>query len=156
MAKSITSLSGSAKDDYLGRVLGEEAGLDPAARRDLAERLQREVTRVWVKAPAVADEAVAQGAAEPEIAGEAAATDAAAETAGFNPYAPNVVVVIRRSGREGALEALNAIERPEHLRLLAREQQLVVDAALVEPAAIRAAIVAAAERRIANRRAAAS
>lgn len=73
----------------------------------------------------------------------------------FDPYNPNVVVVVRTAGRERALAALGSIDRVENLRLLAREQQLSVAADLATPAELRAAIVAAAERRIANRRAAA-
>jgi hypothetical protein len=48
------------------------------------------------------------------------------------------------------------IESLDDLRLLAREQRLAVGAGLSSAAELRAAIVTAAERRIANRMAAAS
>jgi hypothetical protein len=67
-----------------------------------------------------------------------------------------VVVVIRTEGRAAALEALQRISDAGNLRLLAREQQLSIDAGLTGPDDLAEAIVAAAERRIANRRAAAS
>jgi hypothetical protein len=54
------------------------------------------------------------------------------------------------------LEELTSIDDVASLRLLAREQQLGIANDLDEAADIRLAIVAAAERRIANRRAAAS
>jgi hypothetical protein len=73
----------------------------------------------------------------------------------FDPYSPNVVVVVRKSGGEAALAALAAIDSTENLRLLAREQRLNVDADVSSAAEMRTAIVMAAERRIANRVAAA-
>ena len=66
-----------------------------------------------------------------------------------------MIVVVRKSGREAALVALAGIESLDHLRLLAREQRLTVPAEMSSPEDLRAAIVTAAERRIANRVAAA-
>jgi hypothetical protein len=80
----------------------------------------------------------------------------AAATSSFDPYSPNVIVVIRKSGREAALAALAAIDSADHLRLLAREQRLALSADVRSAQELRAAIVTAAERRIANRMAAAS
>ena len=74
----------------------------------------------------------------------------------FDPFSPNIVVVVRKSGRAAALAALDAIDSLDNLRLLAREQRLSVSADLASAAELRAAIVTAAERRIANRMAAAS
>jgi hypothetical protein len=73
----------------------------------------------------------------------------------FDPFALNVVVVLRTAGRDAALAALKQIEDCANLRLLAREQQLSVGTDVASAAELSAAIVAAAERRIANRRAAA-
>jgi hypothetical protein len=80
----------------------------------------------------------------------------AVASASFDPFSPNVVVILRTSGRAAALAALAAIDREEHLRLLAREQRLNVGPDLASLAELRAAIVGAAERRVANRVAAAS
>ena len=63
---------------------------------------------------------------------------------------------MRKSGRAAALAALDAIDSLDNLRLLAREQRLSVSADTRLAAEMRAAIVTAAERRIANRMAAAS
>jgi hypothetical protein len=65
-------------------------------------------------------------------------------------------VIVRKQGRNVALAALEAIESIENLRLLAREQRLSIGEEHGTAADIRAAIVTAAERRIANRMAAAS
>ena len=147
MAKSVNSLSGAAKDAYLQKTITAETELDAAARERLAERLQAEVTRVWVRTTAMTEPVVdtLPEASEPESA-----------TPGFDPFTPNVVVVVRTAGRDEALAALGEIAEIDHLKLLAREQQLGIEADLTGPDAIRLAIVAAAERRIANRRAAAS
>ena len=74
----------------------------------------------------------------------------------FDPFSPNVIVVFRKSGRDAALAALAGIDSADQLRLLAREQRLVVPADVSSTQELRAAIVTAAERRIANRMAAAS
>jgi hypothetical protein len=74
----------------------------------------------------------------------------------FDPFSPNIIVVVRTAGREAALAALTAIDSPDNLRLLAREQRLTVAGDAASAADLRIAIVTAAERRIANRMAAAT
>jgi hypothetical protein len=107
--------------------------------------------------PVVAGEALP--AAEPEAAPPPVATKKAARKPNaappFDPFSPNVIVVVRKSGRDAALEALGAIDNVDNLRLLAREQRLSIGTDLETIADVRAAIVTAAERRIANRMAAA-
>ena len=66
------------------------------------------------------------------------------------------MVLLRTGGRERLLGALESIDSADNLRLLAREQRLSVGADLTSPAELRGAIVQAAERRVANRIAAAS
>jgi len=144
MAKSVKSLSGAEKDAYLARVA---AGDGKAAADIVAQRLASEVTRVWVKVEALADETSPEDGAD---AAEAAPGDE------FDPFNPNVVVVLRRGGRDKVLSELAAIAAPDRLRILAREQQLTIPAELADAQDIRVAIVAAAERRVANRRAAAN
>lgn len=102
-------------------------------------------------APAAAEKAPDEPAAAPGSAPESAAADPA-----FDPYAFSVVVVLTKSGKDGLMKRLAAIDRPEHLRRLADAQHLAVDRALTRAADLRSAIVKAAEARIANRRAAAS
>ncbi len=162
MAKTRNPLSGAAKDAYLRQRLASAADSVPGSGEPLLERLQSEITRVWVRTSALADLAATagpdiepqSGEAEvgeppPDVAGEACA-------AAFDPFTPNVVVVLRVSGREQTLAALGHITAAANLKLLAREQQLGIDPALDGVDELRAAIVTAAERRIANRRAAAS
>lgn len=154
MARSKRALSGGAKDVYLARRIAEAPGLDEDAALSLARRLKDEIALISLKRPArVEREEVveAAAAAEPQpIVVEVV------DVAEFDPYSPNVIVVIRTQGREALLAELAAIEDVANLRLLAREQQLSVAPELADAGAIRVAIIEAAERRIANRRAAAS
>ena len=146
MAKGIKSLTGVDKDAYLERVHAAAKDAGEPVDEPMLARLKTEVTRVWVKAGALADatEAVAESAAPPSPGDT------------FNPYEPNVIVVLRTAGRERLLDALRSIATADRLRLLAREQQLGVDAEVADAEELRLAIVSAAERRVANRRAAAS
>lgn len=162
MARSTRALAGAAKDAYLARLVGSVDGLDETVRADLTERLTQEIALVSLKRHA-AKSAQRQHVAEAE-GGTLVATDVCSDAtaatpppeSAFDPYSPNVIVVIRTRGREAVLAELHSIDDVERLRILAREQQLGIAADLADAAELRLAIVAAAERRIANRRAAAS
>ena len=136
-------LNGIAKDAWLRRQIA-----DGGSTEALTRRLQAEIASLKVRGATDAEtESARTGPPGTDVAGEAPV---------FDPYAPNIVVVVRTRGRAAAEAALAAIGSVDNLRWLAREQSLAVDAALADPASVRAAIVTAAERRIANRRAAAS
>jgi hypothetical protein len=174
-------LSGAAKDAYLARIVREEGAGGAGMVGRILARLQDEVALVSLRrvadagagrrsAGALAISTPVQrngsGGAAPadvETAGGAPSSDGAdhgveprTPAAEFDPYSPNVVVVFRTRGRDAVLEELTSIDDVASLRLLAREQQLGIANDLDEATEIRLAIVAAAERRIANRRAAAS
>lgn len=164
-------LSGTAKDAFVDRAVAAIPGLGVRARARVASCLKRELASV-VPATAAAKRSAAgeasaaraqRGAREKSPAGEALsaspaanAPEPAAPAVAFDPFTPNVVVVIRTQGREAALAALVSIDDVANLKLLAREQQLGIPPDLHDAGEIRCAIVAAADRRIANRRAAAS
>ncbi len=77
----------------------------------------------------------------------------------FDPYAFGLVPIFRLEGPEGLMQRLNEIRRLDHLRKMARLQQIILPAELrhgdtaIED--VRSAIVAAVHKRIADRRAAA-
>lgn len=161
MAKSSRTLTGATKNLYFERVLEGESDLDRESSDRLLARLTSEVALVTLKAGRTrktalkkndAGIATTSGDASVELAGLVNAEAARA----FDPYSPNVIVVIRTKGREAVLAELHGIVDVDSLRLLAREQQLGIEPNLSCADDIRLAIVAAAERRIANRRAAAS
>lgn len=178
MRKKTKALSGASQDAYFRRVLKANPNLSADERDQLVRRLRQEVAQLRVRmeprqqsdpppvvsAPAEvvaavaplpsADISVEQPATRAELPPPILEPGLAAEP--FDPFSPNIVVVVRKSGRAAALAALDAIDSLDDLRLLAREQRLSVSADLLSAAEVRAAIVTAAERRIANRMAAAS
>ena len=173
MRKKTKALSGASQDAYFRRVLKANPNLSAGERDQLVRKLRQEVAQLRVRIeprqggnplPVVAApaEAIAPAAARqppPAIAAEPRPPpipDPVPAPAPFDPFSPNIVVVVRKSGRAAALAALDAIDSLDNLRLLAREQRLSVSADLLSVAEVRTAIVTAAERRIANRMAAAS
>ena len=148
MAKKTKALSGASQDAYFRRVLKAHPTL-PAEERDrLVSRLRQDIAQLRLRTHARRD----AGMQSPAIATPAPT----AASPGFDPFSPNIVVVLRKSGRDAALVALGGIDSTDDLRLLAREQRLSVPPDVSSAEELRAAIVAAAERRIANRLAAAS
>ena len=76
-----------------------------------------------------------------------------------DPYAVKLVPVFQREGRDGLLARLGGIDAIDHLRQIAKAQQIVLPQALRagegDPDTLRAAIVDAVAKRVADRRAAA-
>jgi hypothetical protein len=161
-------LNGAAKDAFLRQLLAAEPGLDEDVRKRLARTLQSSIALVSLRYGNLPEETEIACASETGDAAPAEPIPQANDTAAtgadatstvaepFDPYSPNVIVVFRTQGRDAALAELHSIEDVECLRLLAREQQLGIASNLADATDIRHAIVAAAERRVANRRAAAS
>jgi hypothetical protein len=153
--RKATALSGAAQDAYFRRVFKGEADLSAEAREHLLRRLKDEIAQVRLRnRPRAAPASAPPPAAKEAHAGsDPEPSPAAADS--FDPFTPNVIVLVRTAGRLGALAALAAIDTLDELQLLAREQRLSINPDLCSLPEVRAAIVAAAERRIANRLAAA-
>jgi len=147
MAKKTKALSGASQDAYFRRVLKANPHLPADDRERLVGRLRQDIAQLRLRTQARTN----SEAPPPAVC----LPTPAAGTSAFDPFSPNVIVVIRKSGRDAALFALAGIDSAEQLRLLAREQRLAVPANVSSAQELRAAIVAAAERRIANRMAAA-
>ncbi|MFA5952805.1 MAG: hypothetical protein WC807_21310 [Hyphomicrobium sp.] len=156
MAKTTRALSGAAKDAYFRRALEQESGIDMPVGARLLDRLQSGVAQVRVRLDAGSGEPgkVESGSAETAPASVSSAQEASLNEA-FDPFALNVILVLRTRGRDAVLRELEAIQSASSLRLLAREQQLSIGTELATLAEIRDAIATAAERRVANRKAAA-
>jgi hypothetical protein len=177
MARTTKQLSGGGKDKFL-RGLVEAVRDMPAGaatrvsdalvdgitevrvRREVWEQLRSgepvaapEVTPAAPKAQKAKDKA--RVAAPVEVAASPPAAPATPE-AGFDPFAFSAVALLTRKGKPALAAALDQIERAEDLRSLAQAQHLALDPAMTDVVAIRAAIVAGTERRIAERKAAAS
>ena len=165
MQKKTRALSGASQDAYFRRVFKAYPNLSADERERLVRRLRQEVAQLRLRRSArdEAETPAADTAPEPPAAPEPAkpstapaASVPAQASAPFDPFSPNIIVVVRTSGRDAALAALTSIDSPDHLRLLAREQRLAMAGDPTSATDLRMAIVAAAERRIANRMAAAS
>ena len=89
-----------------------------------------------------ADARDSQGSAKPETS--------------FDPYAFSAMVILAKQGREGLARRLAEIKSVDHLKKLADAQHLGFDRSLTKIDDIRKALLAAAEQRLADRRAAAS
>lgn len=160
MTKTTRALSGAAKNAFLDGVLRSVLGDDHAARERLMQDLVAAITAVRVRVEAERatggdrgeelTDAVALPPESPQPAEPAQQGDP------FDPYAPNVVVVLRKQGRDAAIAALLSIGSEDRLRRLASAQQLGLPDAGITIQQICETIMDAAERRVANRRAAAS
>jgi hypothetical protein len=154
MRKKTKALSGASQDAYFRRVLKAYSGRSPEERERMVRQLREEIAQLRVRLPP-RDAKIPHQDQSPRPSVTIGSTSEKPAPA-FDPFSPNVVVVLRTSGRDAALAALATIESPENLRRLAREQRLNFGGDFSSAADLRAAIVAAAERRIANRLAAAS
>ena len=156
MAKKTKALSGASQDAYFRRVLKAHPNLPAEERDGLVRQLRQEIAQLRLRTPThkATEEPPAASLAPTPPPAPAAVSPLA--VASFDPFGINVIVVVRKSGREAALAALGGIDSLDHLRMLAREQRLAVPAEPSSAAELRAEIVSAAERRIANRAAAAS
>lgn len=107
-----------------------------------------------------AGKASAKSAAAPPLTGTGGASlgppAGAKDIAPFDPYAFSVLVVLTKQGRDGLMKRVSDIKSAENLRRLAEAQHLGIDRSLTKLDDLRKAIVAAAEQRLADRRAAAS
>jgi hypothetical protein len=166
MQKKTRALSGASQDAYFRRVFKAYPNLSADERERLVRRLREEIAQLRLRRSArdetetpAAEAPVVEPTSTPEptrVSTAPAAVVPAQTSAPFDPFSPNIIVVVRTAGRDAALAALTAIDSPDNLRLLAREQRLSVAGEPVSAADLRTAIVAAAERRIANRMAAAT
>ncbi len=171
MTKRTRALSGASQDAYFRRLLRSHSSLTPDERDKIVQLLRREIAQLRLRRQQREGDAEASKEAAPAKPAQVAETTptrpadvepapiaprAEPAVAPFDPFSINVVVLLRTGGRERLLGALESIDNADNLRLLAREQRLSVGADLTSPAELRGAIVQAAERRVANRIAAAS
>ena len=141
---------------YFRTLFRAEQGLAPELADRLATRTAVRIKRmvIWddeadadaasAVSAAPADRAHAANDAPPaqQVADRSfAAPPAAGQPAdpAFDPYAFSAVVVLSKSGKDGLMKRLAAIDRPEHLKKLADAQHLALDGSLSTLADLRAA-----------------
>lgn len=138
------ALTGSAAQSYFRALFAAEPGLAPEIAARLARACVREIAQVKVRRPLTV---------RPRAGGR---PPAAPTPPAFDPFAFSLVAVLKKEGRDALLARLARISAPEQLMALAGAQHVPVTAAAATLEELRRAIIAGAERRLADRRAAAS
>jgi|GEM_PF-6268529 len=180
MKRTTKKLSGTSLERFFHRFFHAQTDIDDAQATKLVNAAKQVFSSVrvrptglhFVRAPILIDrstpEALPSSEVVPHIPSTSAMPTAAPTKASvstetgppFDPYAFGLVPIFQRQGREGLLAQLKTIGSLDHLRKMARAQQIVLPADLRrgEPSvdAVREAILIAVEKRIADRRAAAS
>lgn len=185
MTKGVQLWPGDSMRAFYRRHIERETALDAAATERLVEALTRATNRMLVwempaeaqpaprvsvkstetkdKAPAAKAKGTKSGPSAKEAPKPAPAEPAKAAPAAppaqdplFDPYAFSAMVVLTKQGREGLAARLAQIATLEHLRRFADAQHLGFDRSLTKLDDVRKALLAAAEQRLASRRAAAS
>lgn len=174
MPRATKALSGASKEKYFRDLFAAEPGVSPPVAAKLSETCSSEITHLRVKLPTPRRDATAEPAAaaqeaelldvSPEPGDDEVADDPAPAAPEktlpngppFDPYAFSVVAVLKKSGREALMARLTEIASADDLRRLADAQHLGLAPDLGAIGDLRMAIVAGAEQRIADRRAAAS
>jgi hypothetical protein len=147
MAGKTKALSGPGKDKFLRAIASravDKAALLDALHVNIPEiRVRLEVWKETLRdAPGAKD--------VPQSAASSVAPSA------FDPFGFSAVALLTRQGRAALETKLAGITDGVDLRALADAQHLAVDQAVTDAVQLRAAIVSGAERRIAERIAAAS
>lgn len=175
MSAKTKQLSGHAKDRFLEQLIADESGLPADAALRLTARARAVISGVRVrrdegidlrpargKKSAGGEKPEASGAVAPDRTSAAAAPAVAAPktTQPFDPYVFGLVPVYQREGRDGLATKLMTVGDVGQLRLMAQKQQIALPASIragdVAADEVRAAIIAAVEKRVADRKAAAS
>jgi hypothetical protein len=152
----------SARDELkriFERALSREPGIGPDAAERAVRRLMRRTRRIAELGSELGTPRKAPSYRPAAAPAPAFTTPLPRETAppsDFDPFSLGAVVTLARFGRGGLMERLAAIDNVEHLRKLAAAQHLGVEGAVADIGELREAIVTGAERRMAERRAAAS
>jgi hypothetical protein len=164
MVRNTKPLSGGGKDKFLRGLVDAVADVPPGVRLALSAELTQAISEVRVRRQAydrVRDQpdspgAPAKVASTRAVPPKAEALPPAATPPAFDPFAFSVVAVLTKKGKAALLVELDKVLAVEDLRRIADAQHLALDPELSFASHIRAAIVIGAERRIAERKAAAS
>lgn len=185
MKETTVKLSGHSKDQFLERFFAAEVDLDAAARQRLIARTKAAISSLRVRKATLTGlrqssriGAAGQGlrsapapqvtptpaktapvTAVPQAPAPAAPITPEAPDTAFDAYAIGLVPVFQREGRDGLIAKLAAIDSVDHLRQMAKAQQIVLPQPLrlgeATAEAVREGIADSVAKRIADRKAAA-
>jgi len=154
MSKGKQLWPGDEMQAFFRAHIRRETALDAEAAEKLAAALTKAVNRmlVWDMPEDIPEAPASTAKAEHPI--DVQERHDRAEN--FNPYLFSALVALAKHGRDGLMSRLNEIETAENLRAFAEAQHVPVDESLEGTDDIRNAIVAGVERRLADRKAAAT
>lgn len=169
MKDKTLKLSGHAKDRFLERFFAADASLSQDDVVRLAERSKAtfaslRVRKIEVYPSRQARKSKASGGkvSAPPVNASGSTDDVATAApvgAKFDAYAFGLVPTFQREGRDGLIAKLDSVDNIDHLRQMAKAQQIVLPQELRSGShaleAVRSAIADAVAKRIADRRAAA-
>lgn len=170
MTKGVQLWPGDSMRAFYRRHISHETALDAAATERLVDALTKATNRMLVwdmpqapVAPAAPSKNIEKkprenpkGSGTGKNTADAPVADAAAAESAFDPYAFSAMVVLAKQGKDALAKRLAEIKSVEHLTSLADAQHLGLDRSLTKIDDVRKAVLAAAEQRLADRRAAAS
>lgn len=169
MAGSAQFWPGPRMRAFFRSILAAEPGVDEKLAERLADRLTKRINRMLVWDPGEVDLPSEEPAARSTVSGtdtkpakhenappDGAESEAPKVDATFDPFAFSVVVVLKRQGSSALIKRLESVTSAAHLHQIAVAQHLGVDKHIRSVKKLREAIVAGAEQRLADRRAAAS
>ncbi len=173
MARTTKQLSGGGKDKFLRAIISGECQLPTDAAVRLGDSLCASIADIRVRRDtweALRDAPISATSpphppappAPPAQTPPAApvtlpeAQPLAAATSTFDPFSFSALATLAKKGADALAARLSEIESAADLQAIATAQHLAVDAKLTELGALRAALLAATQARLDERRAAAS
>lgn len=139
-----------------------ETALEGEAAERLAVALTKAVNRMLVREMppelpgGLPEEPAVETRKAKKVARTVEARDRHDRAENFNPYRFSALVTLSKHGPEGLMTRLQEIKSAENLRAFAEAQHVPVEASVKRIDDIRKAIIAGVERRLADRKAAAS
>ncbi len=149
MGRTTKTMSGGGQTKYFRELFRGDGEVPEAAVERLAAQCEARIAQIRVREVPLEVKAKVAKSAQPLSA-------ATKPAAAFDPFSFSVVAMLAKKGRLVLEAKLSEIAAVDELRTIADAQHLGIDANVTDASALRAAIIAGAERRMAERKAAAS
>ena len=156
MGRSTKTYSGGGQAKFFRDLFRADGDVPEAAITRLVAQCEAKIAHVRVRAVPLAAQATGVKPASVPAPTAVTPTPTVSAAAAFDPFAFSVVAMLAKKGRLVLEAKLSEIKAVEQLRGIADAQHLGIDAGVTDAAALRSAIVTGAERRMAERKAAAS
>ncbi len=157
MGRTTKTMSGTGQTKFFRELFRADGDVPEMAAERLAAVCEARIAQIRVRTVPLEVKAHTPKPATAKAKLEAKTVPASASvTASFDPFAFSVVAMLAKKGKLVLEAKLSEISDTGQLRAIADAQHLGIGAEMVDAGALRAAIVTGAERRMAERKAAAS